>query len=650
MRPRTTSPKAGATTGANAYGKAYAKAAIGAVALLLAAPDGAFAAAATKPAGGAAITEVALATAGASLLTAALFWLGWAHRAGRTSILRRPAEATARATGLPVWAALPTQIASASLLVALFGMYWDISLHIDVGRDPGPLANPAHYFILAGLFGLFTAGFLALVLPEGKPSRAAVRISGDWYAPIGGVALVACAAFSLSGFPLDDVWHRLFGQDVTLWGPTHMMLIGGAALALIGHTMLMVEGRTGAPSGAHARGFLGLLAKTRYAAVMGGLLVGLSAFQAEFDFGVPQYRLLFHPVLIAAAGAIALVAARTYAGRGAALGAAAYFIVIRGLITLLVGPVLGETTPHMPLYLAEAGLVEAVALVVPTTRSYSFGALCGLLIGTVGFAAEFGWAQLWAPNAWPTALIGESIVAVIVMAVAGGLVGAFLGSALGSARSSARVRLPRVAPAALGLAAIIAVMGYGLDTKPAAGIRASVALRDVTPAPNRTVEATVRIDPTSAARDADWLTAMAWQGGGLHNDPLRKVGPGVWRTTKPLPVHGNWKALVRLQRQRSIVAVPVYLPKDAAIPAAETPAPARFERSFVLEKHILQREQKSDVPASLATIAYTTIGSIVLALLVLLGWSLTRLGQKSAPDAPLRRRRAARRVVAPRSA
>ena len=35
--------------------------------------------------------------------------------------------------------------------------------------------------------------------------------------------------FALVGFPLDDGWHRLFGQDVTLWGPTHLMLIGGAS-------------------------------------------------------------------------------------------------------------------------------------------------------------------------------------------------------------------------------------------------------------------------------------------------------------------------------------------------------------------------------------------------------------------------------------
>ena len=128
-----------------------------------------------------------------------------------------------------------------SLITALFGMLWDISLHIAQGRDEGPLANAAHYFILAGLFGVFASGFLSMCLPLEKPSRVAVRITPDWYAPLGGVLIAACGTFSLIGFPLDDVWHRLFGQDVTLWGPTHLMLIGGAAMTLVGLAVLLVE-------------------------------------------------------------------------------------------------------------------------------------------------------------------------------------------------------------------------------------------------------------------------------------------------------------------------------------------------------------------------------------------------------------------------
>ena len=53
---------------------------------------------------------------------------------------------------------------------------------------------------------------------------------------------MGAGAYALLGFPLDDVWHRLFGQDVTLWGPTHLMLIGGAGLSLIGMALLHEEG------------------------------------------------------------------------------------------------------------------------------------------------------------------------------------------------------------------------------------------------------------------------------------------------------------------------------------------------------------------------------------------------------------------------
>jgi len=604
--------------------------------LLLAAAD-------TNPAGGAAIGQVVIASTAAFVVTAALLWLGYAHRTGRTSALRRVAAAMARASGLAEWAALPSIISALSLLTALFGMYWDISFHIDNGRDPGPLANPAHYFILVGLFGIFTAGFLAVVLPDGRPSRAAVRVAGDWYAPLSGVALLSCAAFSLSGFPLDDMWHRLFGQDVTLWGPTHLMLIGGAGLALIGSSMLVVEGKVSAPRGARAQGLLGFLTRTRYAALAGGFLVGLSTFQAEFDFGVPQYRLLFHPVLIAAAAAIALTAARIYAGRGGALSAAAYFLVIRGVITLLVGPILGKTTPHLPLYAVEAAAVEAAALaVVPTRRPYLFGTLSGLLIGTVGFAAEFAWSHAWMPVPWPSVLFGEAIVPVLVTAVAGGLIGAFVGSTLGAPRrGTGQLHVPVIAGAALGLAGIAAVFVYGLDTTPATGVRGSVALKKMTAPPNRTVQATVRIDPPGAARDADWLSAIAWQGGGLVVDRLDHVGPGVWRTTKPLPVHGKWKTLIRLHSRRSLIGLPIYLPEDRAIPAREVPALSRFTRRFELEKNILQREQKSGVPPALPTLAYAAVGSITLGLILMLGWALARFGA-TAGDGGSRRRRVRR--------
>src|SRR3954452_5426774 len=105
-------------------------------------------AAAARPAGGAAIGQVAIATAFATAMTVALLWVMKAHRDRRTKILDRLGAVAERASGRPPWPALPAAGAGRTLLVALLGMYWDISLHIDQGRDPGPLANPVHYLIL----------------------------------------------------------------------------------------------------------------------------------------------------------------------------------------------------------------------------------------------------------------------------------------------------------------------------------------------------------------------------------------------------------------------------------------------------------------------------------------------------------------------
>jgi hypothetical protein len=577
--------------------------------------------AAAPPAGGATLGQVAIASLAAMLLTAALLYIGFGYRAGRLGWLRRFGDRVERFSGYPAWVALLFGIATTSLLVALFGMYWDISLHIDVGRDPGPLANPAHYFILAGLFGIFTAGFFAMVLPEGKPSETAIRLGPDWHAPLGGVLICACGAFSLVGFPLDDIWHRLFGQDVTLWGPTHLMLIGGAAMTLIGIGVLTVEGMR-ARSLPGAGGDHRQVVLARAIASTGGLLLGLSTFQAEFDFGVPQFNFLFEPMMIMLAAGVGLIAARLYAGRGAALGAALFFLLARGALALIIGPVLGETTPHMPLYIVEALVVEAVALRVSTDRPLAFGLWSGLGIGTVGLASEWAWSHFWMPIPWPAAAFPEVALVGLAIALAASLLGAWIGTRLSPEPGKRRPGLRLGACA--GAATIALATALALHTPANEGVRAQVALHELSSGPQREVSATVRLTPRDAAEDARWFDVTAWQGGGLVVDPLERVAPGVYRSTEPIPVGGNWKTMIRLHSGSSLAAVPIFLPRDAAIPAPEVPAHASFSRGFVDETQLLQREKTGGSPA-LVAVAYATVASIALSLLALLAWSLHRL-------------------------
>jgi hypothetical protein len=581
-----------------------------------------------KPAGGAAIGEVVGATAGAMVASGILFTLIYRHRTGKSDLLQRLSDFVERLSGMPGWASLPSVVGTGSLLVALLGMYWDIALHINVGRDEGPLANPAHYLILVGLFGIFAAGCIAVGLPKGeKPTPSAVRITDGWYAPVGAILIALAGGYALIGFPLDDVWHRLFGQDVTLWGPTHLMLIGGAGMTLIGQAILLREGRpTREP-----RGPVKFITAFRRVSAMGGLLIGLATFQAEFDFGVPQFSMVFHPVLIAVAAGVALVGARIWIGPGAAFGAVVFFLVVRGFVSLVVGPVFGETTPALPLYLGAALCVELAALLISRERPLVLGAAAGALIGTVGFWSEWAWSHAVMQLPWNDAFLPEALIASAVAGIASGVIGGLLGAGL-------RGKLPRLSTARLAfgasLLAVIATIGTFLVTSEPKNYSATVTLTDAAPPPNREVNATVRIDPASVADDASWVQMTSWQGGGRVIDRLERTGPGTYESTKPVPAYGEWKTLLRLHEGNALLGVPVYLPEDTAIPAPAVKAEPRFTRPFVDETKILQRELKDDVPAWTTVAASLVVLLISLSFILALAWGLGRAAGGASRDVP----------------
>ena len=236
-------------------------------------------------------------------------------------------------------------------------MYWDISLHIDDGRDAGPLANPAHYFILIGLFGIFASGVLAIALPKDgeRPGPPAVRITEGLVRarrrhPDRGLRRLLADRLparrrlaphlrpgrdALGPDPPDADRRRRHDPDRRRPSCCARACRRARAPART-ETLAVRHASCGA------------------SALAGGLLIGASTFQAEFDFGVPQFSQVLHPVLIAFAAGLALVAGRMMIGPGGALGAAVFFLVVRGVIGVIVGPGLGEVFPYMPLYLGEA--------------------------------------------------------------------------------------------------------------------------------------------------------------------------------------------------------------------------------------------------------------------------------------------------------
>jgi hypothetical protein len=609
-------------------------AALGAAIASLATPALAAAAEKPPPAGGAAIGEVIIATLLGAIGTALVLGPVLLYRAGRLPGLERLADRVGRMVGLPGWAAFPLAIQGGALIVAVFGMYWDISIHIDDGRDPGPLANPAHYFILFGLMGVMAAGIFGIALNR-KPLRSSIRVLGlGDHAPVGAVIVAACGAFSLTAFPLDDVWHRIFGQDVTLYSPTHLMLITGASLSTFGALALYRESLEESDDTVAVPARAGWL----LAPLTGAMLIGLNTFLAEFDYAVPQFRLDVHPVGIAMAAGIALVTARLVIGPFGALATVGFFILIRGAIFLIVGPMLGHTEPRFPLYLASAIVVELAAVVLLRSgrplgeRPVRFGAICGALIGTVGIAAEWGWTHVWFVHPWTASMLPEAALFALAMAIAGGTVGGFVARTL-------TLRGMRLAPApywalpvalVVGLAAAIAVIPISAGD---GSTRATLQLTDLPGGGERHVSARVELHPADAADDARWLTMTSWQGKQRSVvQRLQRVSEGRYVTNEPVPVDGSWKTILRLHRGREVLGLPVFLPEDPAIPAKEIPATQKSDRAFVLDKKNLQREQKTGVSGVITTVAFIAVGLLALALFAVLFWGLRRVRERLGQD------------------
>src|SRR2546430_1415643 len=204
--------------------------------------------------------------------------------------LRRIDRAFARRTSLPSWSVVMQLGGGAALVIALVGFVWDVGWHADLGRDKALFTLP-HLMILSGLMGIGASGAAAIAMATAARARAGWRM---WrlHVPYSAAALTAFGAGAVAGFPIDDLWHRTYGIDVTMWSPTHLLMIGGASLSPIALALAAGEARW-----PHEAGF----SRVRRYLLAGAVMVGLSTFQLEFDMGVPPWPAPYQTRLCAAA-------------------------------------------------------------------------------------------------------------------------------------------------------------------------------------------------------------------------------------------------------------------------------------------------------------------------------------------------------------
>ena len=546
---------------------------------------------------------------------------GWGEGAGKgnpvTGFFRAISWSLHRLTGLAGWAAAGALTGLTAAGIAAVGLYWDVAWHIDLGRDDD-LFTPSHTMILIGLNGLVFAAAIAVAFAnldrfesKGIDEGGDRRLRVPWSA----VVLGALGVGASVAFPLDNLWHESYGVDVTLWSPTHLMLIAGGSLSPMAIWLMLREGRRQA--GVEATG----LGRALEALTFGAILTGLATIQGEFDFGMPQFQVLYQPILITAAAGLALVAARAALGRGGAMLATVGFLVLRVVIALVVGGALNHTVPRFPLYLGAAGAVEVAALLLGTERRVRFALVSGAMVATVGLAAELVWIRL---SGWGTPTT-QGLPLAVLLSVAAGTAAAVIGLAFvqGDAVGGTRVRPLAALGAGLALAVVLAIP----LPRTTGAVQAVIGLDRL----DGEALVTVQLEPPTAAESAELFGVVSWQGGGRVQAALRAVGPGRYVTSTPVPVTGEWKTMIGLQRGKEVMAAPIYLPADTDIGASVVPALAERRAAFVRNTDILLREGK-DGPAWPALLSYAGV-AIVLAMWLAF---FTRAASRVQPPAPPR--------------
>ncbi len=517
-----------------------------------------------------------------------------------------------RVTHVPGWAAGMIGTASFGLLVAGIGFYNDVAWHVGRGRDKELFTAP-HTMIIVGLGFIALAAGIGILFATLQRVDTGLKVKGlrvPWSAvPLG--LLGVCA---LGGFPLDDLWHATYGVDVTMWSPTHMLMICGAAFSLIAAWLALAE------AGVSFR-------QNRWTKVVHFIaawfvLAGLTAPLGEFRFGVPQFQQLFHPILLLLAAAFAFVPTRIVLGRGwaLALAVATFLPEVIGLVSRGGGEDFVPTrTPGM--FLASAVAVELAAMLVGTERRLRFAVVSGVGVATIGLAGEWWWNRN-ATQPWNGVLMRDAFLYGLVVAIGA----AVLGAAYAGAVNREPGRLPRNAILLATVAVLVAIV------LPMPRRTSNVVAQIDVARTGDNVDVTVHLDPPDAAKNARWFQAIAWQGDGLRVVGLHATAPGTYVADGPLPVGGKWKTMLRLHTGAVMMSAPIFLPADPEIGATEIPAISRTI-AFADEQQYLMREVKPG-PNTVMVIAYVIVGLVAISWAAAFVLACTRIPKQP----PLRTR------------
>jgi hypothetical protein len=130
-------------------------------------------------------------------------------------------------------------------IIFILGTSWDVQWHILIGRDRTLI--PPHLIMLSGV-GLSGFAGLAAILIETfwarrNPlvGRNSTSFADAFHGSLGAYVVGFAALNSAIAFPLDAYWHALYGIDVSIWAPFHVMIIMGMGVVALGAAYMLMS-------------------------------------------------------------------------------------------------------------------------------------------------------------------------------------------------------------------------------------------------------------------------------------------------------------------------------------------------------------------------------------------------------------------------
>ncbi len=423
---------------------------------------------------------------------------------------------------------LAAKVGATLLLVGAISTYWDIATHIDVGRER--FLSPAHIGIYSAVFisaiAIALSG-LADHLRAGDSFLTALRHPFKNLRPGIGVAGAGMLT-TLVAAPFDNAWHEIYGIDVTIWSPPHLLAIFGLAAASLGLAALV------APAVSRRESLF-------YPVQLAAFLTALLITTGEFEFNAPQYRIAYHPMILGAASALVFTTAA--GNRWRATTTALWFEGVR-IASVLYLLAMGRSLAFIPVVLPAAIVAD---LMIRNGRRR--GPLMGAAIAVTVTISNWVALESLPGLQWPT----DDLAMGAPLGVLGGVIAGFIGARLGDRLEGFRPTTPspygvrRGVVAALLPTLLIVVASPGLAHE-LGGRRGGGAITWSPRVPEAAEIITIKISDLflDSGEQPENLRIEAWRAEHRIQVPV-DLGSGGGSIELSFPEEGLWFLFVRAE-------------------------------------------------------------------------------------------------------